>query len=312
MFFRTARSTWQHVRLRCLWVPRRSQQCHSSASYTSCCHGMDNFNVYTAFLTFAALELQSRGPVGFSDALDQTNVSLIKRTCTANGSLLQPRKPLTTIDRLLFGDDIDGKAPTVLTSFEGTLPMPGASSATNNSFPTVVYTWYVVSFGTWGHGLPSVPFQVQQNDLWPPLDLSLSEIFSGRLARWQWGAGHCVNGTASSDCATLFSSSPSTSVVVLPPPPQDTPLTAVLHTVTPQCSSGWTLLGELGKFATLSGTRFVALDHSGQICSKMGLKFAVHGSPAEDVEITLLTPDNTVLVREIVIPSSGRVELAFP
>ena len=62
----------------------------------------------------------------------------------------------------------------------------------------------------------------------------------------------------------------------------------------------------------ISATRFVALDYSGQICCKMGLKFAVHGSPAEDVEITLLTPENTVLVREIVLPSSGRVELVFP
>ena len=68
------------------------------------------------------------------------------------------------------------------------------------------------------------------------VDLSLSELFSGRLARWQWGAGHCANGTTSSDCAALFSSSPSTSIVVLPPPPQYAPLTAVLHTVTPQCS----------------------------------------------------------------------------
>ena len=59
------------------------------------------------------------GPVGFSDAIGQTNASLIRRTCNANGTLLKPSKPLTTIDRLILLGDDSHEAPTVVASYDG-------------------------------------------------------------------------------------------------------------------------------------------------------------------------------------------------
>jgi hypothetical protein len=59
------------------------------------------------------------GPVGFSDAIGQTNATLIRRTCTTNGTLLKPSKPLTTIDRLLLLGEDGGDAPNVVASYDG-------------------------------------------------------------------------------------------------------------------------------------------------------------------------------------------------
>ena len=59
------------------------------------------------------------GPVGFSDAIGQTNASLIRRTCNANGTLLKPSKPLTTIDRLVLLGEDSPDAPNVVASYDG-------------------------------------------------------------------------------------------------------------------------------------------------------------------------------------------------
>ena len=59
------------------------------------------------------------GPVGFSDAIGQTNASLIRRTCNANGTLLKPSKPLTTIDRLVLLGEDSQDAPKVVASYDG-------------------------------------------------------------------------------------------------------------------------------------------------------------------------------------------------
>lgn len=55
-------------------------------------------NVTDNFL-HALVATLSTGPVGFSDALGYTNVSLIKSTCDSAGLLLKPSLPLAAIDR---------------------------------------------------------------------------------------------------------------------------------------------------------------------------------------------------------------------
>ena len=57
---------------------------------------------YTAELDMV-LALFSTGPVGIGDGLGHTNATRAKATCTADGTLLQPDKPLTPLDWSLFG-----------------------------------------------------------------------------------------------------------------------------------------------------------------------------------------------------------------
>ena len=44
------------------------------------------------------------GPVGLGDGLGHTNATRAKATCTADGTLLQPDKPLTPLDWSIFPD----------------------------------------------------------------------------------------------------------------------------------------------------------------------------------------------------------------
>ena len=67
----------------------------------------------------ATLLVLHAGPVGFSDAVGQTNATLIRRTCNANGTLLKPSKPLTTIDRLILLGEDSHEAPNVVASYDG-------------------------------------------------------------------------------------------------------------------------------------------------------------------------------------------------
>ena len=55
-------------------------------------------NVTDNFL-HALVATLSTGPVGFSDALNYTNVSLVLSTCMTDGTLLKPSLPLRAIDR---------------------------------------------------------------------------------------------------------------------------------------------------------------------------------------------------------------------
>ena len=49
----------------------------------------------------AIVATMSTGPVGPSDGEGQTNTTRIMQTCAANGRLLQPNKPMTTIDAVM-------------------------------------------------------------------------------------------------------------------------------------------------------------------------------------------------------------------
>lgn len=136
--------------------------------------------------------------MGFSDALGQTNSSLIRRTCTANGTLLPPAKPLTSIDKLLLAPD--GEAPSIFGSYDGSVPR-GVFAATAQSGSVgaavagavVVHCWYLVSFGSWGDD-GVAPFPVASTDLWPSVVGAVdSTHHTGRAALWQCVCLFCAD-----------------------------------------------------------------------------------------------------------------------
>lgn len=171
--------------------------------------------------------------------------------------------------------------------------------------------WYVVSFGSWKHGatLPNPEFTLLRNDLWPPLFTTLNHSdYSGRLHRWRWGgaglAPHCTNGTAADNCATMIPAG--SDLLSLKSPPLGDPLAPALHVFAPECSNGWTLLGELSKFSTMSAQRFAST-----ACTATGLHIEVVGVPDEHVEITTLSKAGKVVVSAITIGAAGATTLVL-
>ena len=106
------------------------------------------------------LAIMSTGPVGFSDAIGQTNVARLMKTCRADGILLQPNKPLTPFDGHL------DQRWRVLQTYSG--PPTSPSNHDNHSGEknvTNVWAYYIVA-----HRLTNLPnrhVSVQLRDLWP-------------------------------------------------------------------------------------------------------------------------------------------------
>ena len=171
--------------------------------------------------------------------------------------------------------------------------------------------WYVVSFGGWKHGAtqPNPEFTLFPTDLWPPLHATLNHSdYSGRLHRWRWGgdglAPRCANGTAAEECATLISAG--NNLLSLSSPPLEAPLAPALHVFAPECSNGWTLLGELNKFSTLSAQRFAST-----VCTATGLSIKIVGIPEERVEVTALSKSGKVVVSVVAIAAAGESTLVL-
>ena len=171
--------------------------------------------------------------------------------------------------------------------------------------------WYVVSFGSWKHGptQPNPEFTVFPTDLWPPLVTTLNHSdYSGRLHRWRWGgvgaAPHCANGTAAAECATVIPAG--SNLLSLRSPPLEAPLAPALHVFAPECSNGWTLLGELSKFSTLSTQRFAST-----VCTATGLSMKILGGADERVEVTALSKTGQVVVSIVTIGLTGETTLVL-
>ena len=171
--------------------------------------------------------------------------------------------------------------------------------------------WYVVSFGSWQHGptQPNPEFTLFPTDLWPPLATTINHSdYSGRLHRWRWGgsgvAPHCSNGTAAEGCATMIPAG--SNLLTLTSPPLDAPLAPALHVFAPECSNGWTLLGELTKFSTLSAQRFAST-----ACTANGLSLKITGAPDERVEVTALSKAGKVVVSIATVGATGEASLVL-
>ena len=72
-------------------------------------------------------------------------------------------------------------------------------------------------------------------------------------------------------------------------------------------ANGWTLLGELDKFSTVSAQRF-----SKTACTATGLEMALVGAAGEKVEVTALSKAGKVEVRVVAIGAEGTAALALP
>jgi hypothetical protein len=252
------------------------------------------------------LAVMSTGPVGFSDALNQTNAHRILRTCRADGMLLQPNKPLTTLDGHL------GQPWRVLQSYSGPSYSGPTSSAPRLQACPGVWAYFIVAHQL--QVLPNHQITVELDELWPRPKLH-SRWF---VVRNGGGDGSQVDDTTTNACLTNGAPAESCGVFVtvgsdngsfsLPEARGGYHATRVsLFPVCPAITnlsdpeSGWVLLGELSKYVSVSNTRFSAIECLGDGDGDgYELTFRVKGIVGEVVTLSAIYMDR-VYVQHISI-----------
>jgi len=212
----------------------------------------------------------STGPVGFSDGINFTNAELLMKTCRKDGLLLQPSKPLTSIDASF--------------AISGRQTPAGSNIFMSYSTITSYTAYYLLAVDV------NSSFVLNNNDFWPSLQ---SQDYYYRNNNSYSG---CSNLTTANSCIrSLLSGYPD--IMNGNQFPNGTHQFD-LWTFTPFVG-GWSLLGELDKFTAVAPERF------DNISFLNGISFTVNGVPNEIVNIWLVQPNFTILQLEIIIPSSG-------
>lgn len=205
------------------------------------------------------LAVMSTGPVGFSDAMNYTNVERILRTCRSDGVLLRPNKPITAMDSTLgHGQESNYK---VLQTYSG--------------LEEYIYAYYIVA-----HHLVDIPkdgISIPLLDLWPRVK---------QESRWfvvwnRGGTGCTTDGAVVSECGQ-FMTAKETLSISSPTKDNFETVTILVAAVCPD--SDWVLVGELSKYVSVSTDRFSDVE-----CLDSGLLFNLHGAPNELVNVTTIS-----------------------
>jgi hypothetical protein len=241
----------------------------------------------------------STGPVGISDLIGKTNVTLIHRAIQEDGVLLKPSKAITSVDSAF----LDGYNADTSGYLYGTFAL-GPS-------------WIFVSFNA------KATVGVRLLDFWPQVFYSSERLLAFRhfdntndndnnscSIGSDAVSSNCIHGlvrledykNTTYESQTLLSIEPSSAL-----------FSPKLTFVWQNClESKWFLLGDLTKYVPLSPVRFKNLT-----CTSSGVSCQITGSPGEVVEVTALRPlriqkdDYKVDVQKITIPPSEIATVVF-
>jgi hypothetical protein len=243
-----AERTWREVRVHGAHLPQSRLR-----PWLDCC--AFQLSLFCRAELDMVLALFSTGPVGIGDGLGHTNATRAKATCTVDGTLLQPDKPLTPLDWTIFpdGEQRIGFANCAVQGPHNQWPCR----------PQLLQTHTVVSGLQWHHivAVAVDAYPLSLADLWPaPPPQQLGWHYA--VVRRSVLEHGCVEGApafGTDGCATSTvcpggdGNSNSTCLPVI-----DTKVgfwdVANLHIAWAQyllapCSpEGWCLLGEMGKY----------------------------------------------------------------
>lgn len=257
----------------------------------------------------AIVAVLSTGPVGISDAAGGTDASLAMATCDANGTLLQPSKPLTPSDRTYAPSGAWPRLPGngqqfALWSSHTTVRQYRSEQCDHPDWCNATLAWFSVSVQI-DLGHPPQPIALA-----PAADFFPAPADGVALVHREWhNAALCQNGVDAikSGCVTMS------------PPNQTagnrtgsaTDYRYDLFVSHPIIGEGnWVLLGEMDKFASVSEQRFaVVLVGPGALTVKLA------GAPSEVVAVTALHRGKSgtwvVWTRTATIGSEGTAMLVF-
>eukprot|EP00435_Cladocopium_sp_Y103_P075365 s16_g56.t2 len=221
----------------------------------------------------------STGPVGIADQAGDSNATLLLRSIRSDGLILQPDKPATSIDA----------------SFKVALEAPGrqlqghiwSTYAEVDVIPLRLPWHYVLSIDV------KVRWQLQVDYFFPPL--AMTGGARGWVAR-RWHAAHrptaCLDGQLAVRSGCLLGPS-AVAEADLPRILNDRPVMVANDThqfdllqLSPVLENGWVLLGELGKYVSVSRKRFPRMTATPE-----GISVEVMGGKNEEIQIVALQPE---------------------
>ena len=267
----------------------------------------------------AIIATMSTGPVGPSDGAGQHNATRIFRTCAADGTILQPERPMMPIDAVYrqavssAERQLDAAAvwSTYSQSRLANIPVPQqhVPASTSPSTPT---QYHVLGINV------SSGIQLQKGNV------SVAVFASDMYPAPPSGAMFAVRDWHRSADCTAGADAVATGCVRVTGGGKADPLikldkgvswpfgtyTAQLYTATVlQPGGAFTLLGELDKFVPLSSNRFRNVTSSAA-----GLTATVAGLAGEVVHATALRPDGaswTVVHADVTVGADGTAQLAM-
>ena len=239
------------------------------------------------------LALMSTGPVGVSDGIGMSNVSLLQRTIAVDGTLLKPSRPITEIDSVMA---------------LGTAHPKGYVLGTHTAASSGSHAHVFVSFKI------KQSWNVTAADFYPRLasERVVHRRFDGAECTNQSDTAKCVQTVEVGAAAAAAAAAAAVAVAVggggqlavfavpaFSRVENGSDFAPAVTTVWPVCEeSGVALLGELRKYVATSEVRF-----SGVACTATGVDFVLHGAAGEVVSVTTATVGGKVDVQRVVIPA---------
>jgi hypothetical protein len=239
----------------------------------------------------AVLATLSLGPVGISDGLGQTDVSLIGQTyrSATDGTLLRPSRPLSTVDAA-FANRSAGVAAADVRS-------------THAAVGATFVSHYVVAWRT------TFAVTLQPSDLYPPPRNRHAALAVRRHIFAPAGDAQlagCVHGArAVPSCVDVL---PTGALPTLPPTGgalSNFSLSAVYEPL----ANGAYFLGTLDKLVHVSPQRFTSVATSSAAAGPCGLVVTVVGAHGEALRLVAVDATGVVRITAVSVPASGSVSV---
>ena len=231
----------------------------------------------------ALVSALTAGPIAIADGVGDTDVTLVMRTCRADGTLLKPDRPAVAIDAVLMRDAFGSGGPSGEVSATHTTLKDGSSQL----------CWsFILSTD-----LDEV-YELRANDLALPAHTSLLEGVA-----WRRAYGEPFRAPAPADLVRFAEGNPLK--LTLPPRQAEEWGKYVLWRTAPlTCQScGWALLGELSKLISVSAQRIARIESS---CgASPGMEVDVVGESGELVQLVFVAPGGGVHTVNLTIGPRG-------
>ena len=243
--------------------------------------------------TSAAVSAMSAGPIAPCDGVGSSNATLIMRLARADGVTLKPSRPAFVIDSTWL--------------LEG-FGWPHAAAAVGPEGGELTHTYTEIAGECWHMALG---FGLRKPYLLSPADLRGCGDGSGPANHLAWQE---VNGKWGDTGPQLppalvpFGSG-------LTVPAGDGGASTFWRTAPRLCNgSGWTVLGELSKFITVSRQRIGSIDSD---CAAKTVRLSLLGAPGEQVELWFVAPgadgsSPRPEAHSCTILQAGRTTMALP
>ncbi|KAH3763165.1 6 carbohydrate binding protein [Pelomyxa schiedti] len=208
----------------------------------------------------------SAGPVAIGDMIDGSDQNLVMRTCMNDGTLLKPDFPAIPIDKSFWQFNLS--IPTVIHLGQTTSTVSGIS-------------WHFVFCA-------ELPYSMELY----PQDIGI-DAKSTSVA---------IDYFDNPNAVSAFSSSSPLKLSEQGYVPDHTEVPFKYYIIAPDLSSGWSFIGDMNKFITVSPTRIKEVSDNGEV-----LTVDVYGSPTESVSLWFSPPTTgtrSLLIGSCTVPKS--------